>query len=90
MKREVGIIGIKRLLTFVSTIETHYVVIPTKKLLEKVNKTRISPKGICRFSFYLDGSKLWEYWKPYLKPAYTENGVSYGKYHNKIKSIINF
>jgi len=71
-------------------IETHYVIIRTKKLLEIVNKTKISPKGICYFSFYLEGKELWEYWEPYLKPAYKEKGVSYEKYHNNIKSIINF
>jgi len=71
-------------------IETHYVIIPTKKLLEIVNKTKIFPKGICHFSFYLEGNELIEYWKPYLKPAYIKNGVSYEKYHNNIKSIINF
>lgn len=71
-------------------IETHYVIIPTKKLLDKVNKTKISPKGICHFSFYLEGKELWEYWKPYLKHSFKEKGVSYEEYHNKIKSIINF
>jgi len=71
-------------------IETHYVVIPTKKLLEIVNKTKISPKGICHFSFYLQDKELWEYWEPYLKTAYKEKGVSYERYHKKNKLFTNF
>ena len=72
-------------------IETHYVVIPTQKLLDLVNKTKIISKGICKFSFYLESDNtLWEYWKPHMKSVYKKDGVSYEKYHNNIKSIINF
>ena len=72
-------------------IETHYIVIPTKRLLDKVNKTKIISKGMCKFSFYLeeDGTIL-EWWEPYMKSAYKEKGVSYERYHNKIKSTFNF
>ena len=68
-------------------IKTHYVIIPTKELLEIVNKTKISPKGICRFSFCIEDKKLWDCWEGYLKPAYKEKWVSYEKYHDNWKQL---
>lgn len=67
-------------------ITPHYVVIPTKELLDRIKKTKVVKNGICKFSFNFYKGKIADFWQ--LKNGIdNEKGVDYTKYLDNFKLL---